>query len=495
MVITPPPPDLNLDSDQIVAALSSTTMLTIGDLSGTILYANELFCAISGYSLTELKGKSHGINNSGFHSKKFWDDFWHTISTGKVWRGEVKNKKKNGEFYWVYNVVCPQFDKDNKIYRYISFRYDISEQKNLETTLIEEKNTALHLGKLAELGEMASSVAHEINNPLAIISGTFAICKKNIVSKIGADDANFNKHADTIEKGINRVIKIVRSFQEFSRKGNNDSSSLNDCTTSLIFENCLNLISEKLKIAGVTLETSIEESHVFCDLGQIEQVLINLIINSSYEVKNHNDKWIRVASKVEGDFVEFSVTDSGNGIPKEIQEKLMRPFFTTKPVGQGTGLGLSICKKIVEEHGGEFKYDEKSPNTRFVFLLPKTKDAIIGALNAEKAITAHQNWKLKLIDEYKNKATNLDPEKVRDHTACDLGQWITKSKRALDDSEDFKNLIAVHKDFHVCTSEIVKAIHNGETAHIKILLSDSDSDYSKLSKEVVRLLKKISSRK
>ncbi|MFM8313140.1 MAG: sensor histidine kinase, partial [Deltaproteobacteria bacterium] len=226
--------------------------------------------------------------------------------------------------------------------------------------------------KLTALGEMAGAIAHEINNPVTIIQGF----SNQIRTEIKKEQPDYNKISQNIEKigsACVRITKIITSLRTVSRDGSHEK--MEPLPLKALLEETLPLCSEKFKNHGITLEINDfpENLEVQCQRISISQVLLNLLNNSHDAIENCEAKWIRISARELNDSVEISVTDSGKEIPKSIKEKLMTPFFTTKPIGKGTGLGLSIAKGIVEQHKGTFYLDNNSPNTRFVFTLPKAQ--------------------------------------------------------------------------------------------------------------------------
>lgn len=225
--------------------------------------------------------------------------------------------------------------------------------------------------RLSSLGEMAAGIAHEINNPLAIIGGRASQLKSLVASK-SADSEKVLLGLSKIEETVMRISKIIRGLQAFSR--NSETDLMRVVRLESIFESALELCRERFKHREVNIEISIPENlSINCREVQICQVVVNLFNNAYDAVKTLPERWIRVEAHRLGNEIVLSIMDSGTGIDPLIAKRIMDPFFTTKPVGQGTGLGLSISKGIIEEHGGSLELDNHSEHTRFVIRLPEAK--------------------------------------------------------------------------------------------------------------------------
>ena len=154
-------------------ALEESSIVAITDVSGKIEYVNDMFTKISKYSASELIGKNHSILNSGEHSKEFFAEMWKELFQGNIWRGEIKNRAKDGSFYWVLTVIIPFKNSSNSIEKFIAIRHDITEFKDQVEKLHAAK-------KMSLLGEMSAKILHDTMNPLAVISG-FSVLIKNAV--------------------------------------------------------------------------------------------------------------------------------------------------------------------------------------------------------------------------------------------------------------------------------------------------------------------------
>jgi signal transduction histidine kinase/integral membrane sensor domain MASE1 len=239
--------------------------------------------------------------------------------------------------------------------------------------LVEEKTSELEQSrfqlvqssKMASLGEMASGMAHEINNPLTIIQGKIQVLT-HLIEDENIKNPQINEELRKIKFTTDRISKIIKGLRNFSRVSTSDP--LEWTRIEKIFQETLDLCSERFKADGINLMIeSIPKGFINCRSAEISQVLINLFNNSSDALKNSKNKWIEVSFSITAHRLIIYVTDSGEGIPEDIVEKIMVPFFTTKDVSKGTGLGLSISKGIIEAHGGQLTYHSGHSHTRFSF--------------------------------------------------------------------------------------------------------------------------------
>lgn len=346
---------------RLLSAISEVAIIAYTDARGRITFANDKFCQISGYTLKELSNQDHRILNSGFHDKKFFEKMYITINSGKIWRGEVRNKKKDGTFYWVDTQVIPVYGENNKLESYVSVRFDITERKQMEESL-------RNMEKLASLGEMAAVVAHEVNNPLAIID----LCLDSLGKELKKENIDHKKMDEKFKKIMNstrRISKLVRGLKTFSRNSNEKEKFVMIELKSFIDE-AISFLQLKCTGSGVDLRVKeIPNIKFECRPDQITQVLVNLVNNAHDAVVDLSEKWIELSVEVNSssNYLIFYVRDSGSGIPDKIAEKILTPFFTTKEIGKGTGVGLSISKKIAEEHLGSLNLDRTAINTLFAF--------------------------------------------------------------------------------------------------------------------------------
>ncbi|WP_445506861.1 PAS domain S-box protein [Niallia sp. 03190] len=333
-------------------ALDQSSIIAFTDRRGKITSVNDKFCKISGYLREELIGNDHRIVNSGFHSKEFFQQLWTTIASGGVWKGEIRNKAKDGSYYWVDTTIIPFQDKNNKIYQYLAIRNDITDKKRTEEILHRKD-------KLAAVGQLAAGVAHEIRNPLTSIKGYTEFLSMDELDK------NRQEFFTIILDEIERVNSIVEEFMLLSKP---TVSVLEKKELIPIIKNVISILDYHLRKSKskIHFEYDNEEVVIECDENKLKQVFLNFFKNAIEAMPNGGDIFVKVKVKEE---IEITIKDTGIGMEKEQLEKLGEPFFTTKK--DGNGLGLMVSFKIIENLNGKVFIDsEKNKGTSFHLTFP-----------------------------------------------------------------------------------------------------------------------------
>ena len=253
------------------------------------------------------------------------------------------------------------------IVTFLEFRYFEKKRQLAEKALAEQKLQIIATSKMSALGEMASGIAHEINNPLAVIMARAGyICE--LLEASGPKYEKVVRAGHIIEKTCERITKTIDALRTFARDDAHEPHQ--PVSTTKLIDDVLPLCNEKFK-EGVRL-TVVNEAPgvlVFCRPIQISQVLLNLLLNAYDAVQSSEDKWVSLKLARHESRIEISVIDSGPGVEPDVRKRIMEPFFTTKPVGKGTGIGLSISHKIIQSHESELRLDERHQPTRFFFSL------------------------------------------------------------------------------------------------------------------------------
>jgi signal transduction histidine kinase len=244
------------------------------------------------------------------------------------------------------------------------------ELTDAQQVLEKRSEQMIHHSKMTALGEMGSGMAHEINNPLTVAMGNLQL----IIAESGKETPSNErviKYATMALEYNKRIQTIVRALRHYSSDW--EDSAFEDADLQEILQETSSLIGTRFRESGTDLLISIGTNPIMinCRSAQISQALMALLFNSYEATKSLPDRWINLMVHESPTEVKISVIDSGSGIPKNVQDKLMQPFFTTKEVGQGKGLGLSTARAIIAQHKGTIHYDPASPNTCFVVTLPK----------------------------------------------------------------------------------------------------------------------------
>lgn len=265
----------------------------------------------------------------------------------------------------------------NQVLKLVDMSYKRENYKRIElhqalTELEAAQQSLIHSSRLSAIGEMAGGIAHEINNPLTIISGSVFKIKQDAENDVLTDE-NLKKHLKRITDTISRITHIVNSLKIVSRESDDLEAKI--ITLREILNDTLSICTEKFRNNGVNLHFDINDesfsAKVNVDHVQISQVFLNLLNNSYDAIEGRKEKWIRIETKEEGKYQIVKIIDSGTGINNDYNQKVFEPFFTTKEVGKGTGLGLSISKSILEKNRGVLLLDSHAKNTTLIVKIPK----------------------------------------------------------------------------------------------------------------------------
>jgi len=345
-------------------AQNTVNPLQITDLNGKMIYVNPAFERASGYKNDELIGENPNIFGSRKHSREYWESMWQTISSGKVWLGEVENKKKSGESFHTRLLVSPIIDETKKVVGYFGIHHDLTDKKILEKQLI-------HTQKMESIGTLAAGVAHEVGNPLASISALVQIVQRE------TDDNFIKEKLELVKKQITRISKIIRDLVDFSRPSDYElkSTDINDN-----LKEAIEIVKVGKKTKDINFTSNLDESLPSVPLiaDQIQQVFVNILINAVDAIAEKKEKYrgeegsfINVETSIKDANITVIFEDNGIGIPEESLNKVFEPFFTTKKEGRGTGLGLWVSYGIIKSSHGEIKV-ESAPKkgTKFIINFP-----------------------------------------------------------------------------------------------------------------------------
>ena len=331
-------------------ALDQSTIVAITDQTGIINYVNDEFCRISKYSREELLGQDHRIINSAFHPKEFIRHLWTTIASGKVWKGELRNRAKDGSIYWVDTTIVPFLNSEGKPYQYVAIRHDITQRKLAEDQVLQQAAELQRAAQLSFVGELAAGLAHEIKNPLAGIQGAVDI----LIRRRDKNDPE-REALEGMRHEVERIDSTVRALLDRARPR---LVSVKATSLTEIVARAVNLArsqssnestKDRIKIEFDPPEDPIT---IPIDAAQIEDAVLNLIINAIDAIDGNGEVNIQVGqtdTEFENEAIVI-VSDNGRGISEDDLVKVFNPFFTTR--AGGTGLGLPAVRRIVRAHGG-----------------------------------------------------------------------------------------------------------------------------------------------
>ena len=353
----------------------SSATIVITDINGNIEYVNPAFTATSGYSEEEARSQNPNILKSGNMGTSVYKDLWETISSGKVWRGELQNKKKDGSLYWEWATIASIKNDKGLITNYIAIKEDITENKKMQAELIQAKEKAEESDRLKSA--FLANMSHEIRTPLNSIIGF-----SELLGDPSFDEQQKDEFRQTIVDNGNNLLFIISDIMDFSMleagqmKIRKELISVRKLLTEL-----QNDFSKKANQKGIEFRIALSQNtpdvQIESDLYRIRQIFNNLIGNAlKFTLKGY----IEIGYQVENNTVTFHTKDTGIGIDSAYHQSIFERFrqvdlAKTRKYG-GNGLGLAISKNLVELLGGTI-WVESEPDkfSNFIFTIPiKTED-------------------------------------------------------------------------------------------------------------------------
>jgi PAS domain S-box-containing protein len=368
--------------------------IVITDPTGAIEYVNPRFERVSGYSSSEVIGGNPRVLKSGHTAPETYARLWAAISVGGEWRGELCNRRKNGDLFWEFAAISGVTDEKGMIEHYIAVKEDITERKRTDEVRASLEAQLRQSQKMEALGTLAGGIAHDFNNIIATILGNTELARQD-----ASRDSRVLESLHEIHKSGVRARELVQQILSFSRRQPMERKVI---SLAPVVEEAVHLLRSTLP-SRVTIE-------VYCDAGvppvladatQIEQVVLNLANNAMQAMRGAAGRIdIRLdavqpaappanatampQAKPPGRTVRLAVSDNGCGMDAATLERMFEPFFTTKKVNEGTGLGLAVVLGIVQSHEGTISAESQpGKGTTFTISLPACEaDTVLQAPEA-----------------------------------------------------------------------------------------------------------------
>ena len=348
--------------------------ILITDRRGVIQYVNPAFERTSGYNRDEVIGRTPRILRSPRHDDSFFEEMWKTLAGGQVWTGHFINQRKDGGSYEAETTISPIRDSTGEIISYVSVGRDVTQLVRLEKQLRQAQ-------KMEAIGTLAGGIAHDFNNILTIILGFTEMVLEDV-----PEDAPWREDLEEVLTASYRARSLVEQILTFSRQSEEERKSL---YIGPIVKETIKLLRASIPATiEIRQEVESESGMIMGDPTQIHQVLMNLCTNAVHAMREKGGILEIRLKDVEmdaetvsqypdlrpGAYLQMTVSDTGHGMDRAVQERIFDPFFTTKGPHEGTGLGLAVIYGIVKNHGGSIRvYSEPGQGATFNILLPKVQ--------------------------------------------------------------------------------------------------------------------------
>ncbi len=333
------------------AVEQSPASILITDTEGLIEYVNPRFTQVTGWTFEEVRGLNTRILKAADGQQEQYQAMWQALVDGREWKGELRNRRKDGEVVWESAHISPMRNPAGEITHYLAIYEDITERRNLQAQLQQAQ-------KMESVGQLAAGVAHDFNNLLTVIQGH--------TSLLALDAHHGDEERDSLKQiadAAQRAANLTRQLLTFSRRHplQRRAIDLNEILSNLV-KMLARLLGEHIELQVIP---SADLPPILADSGMIEQIVMNLAVNARDAMPDGGRLTLRLDTvniapgqaqahpgMAAGPFVRLEVRDTGQGMDESVLAHLFEPFFTTKEIGRGTGLGLATVYGIVRQHDG-----------------------------------------------------------------------------------------------------------------------------------------------
>ncbi len=347
----------------------SADIVMITDVDGVIEYVNAAFEEVTGYDREEAVNSPARILKSGYHDQEFYERLWSTILEGRVFKEVMINRRKDGSLYYEEKTITPLKTEDGRVLSFVSTGRDITRRIEAEERARQREAQLAHVSRISLMGEMASSLAHELNQPLAAIVNYANGCLRRLEQPEIDRDA-LRQALESISTQGERSGQIIHRLRNFMRRGEPQRTSV---TVRQVVAEACELAALEAKNKRITIKQELVDTwdQVSGDPIQLEQVILNLIHNAMEAIHGCENcpRVVLIRSFIQEGRISVEVIDTGPGLPEKDMEHVFEAFYTTK--SDGMGMGLSISRSIIEALGGSMYIRPNLPQgARFGFSLP-----------------------------------------------------------------------------------------------------------------------------
>jgi PAS domain S-box-containing protein len=375
--------------------------IVLTDTAGKILFANRAFCAMTGYAAEEILGQTLDFLKSGEHDAGFFWSLWETVLSGQVWQGELTNRRKDGTLYQEEMIITPIRGTDGEISHFIAIKQDITKRKQRE----ERRHQAQ---RMEAIGKLAGNIAQDFTNLLTVIHGNAEL----VLADNGWLKDYTRRHLKQIADATERAADLTRQLLAFGRKQIVQTQAVD---LNQVIGNYTKMLNRVIGEA-ITLRCHFAKylPSVNADVGMIEQILINLIVNArdamprggAIDITTEAVTLDAAGAEIQpearpGKYLAITISDTGTGIYPEYLPRIFEPFFTTKQPGTGAGLGLATVYGIVKQHQGWIDVSSQlGQGTTFKIFLPANPpDTARAAISQAKPVRAAGQEKILLVED------------------------------------------------------------------------------------------------
>ncbi len=360
---------------QGAALAAAANGIVITDRLGRIIWANPAFTAITGYELREVQGQTMAFLRSGQHPPEFYADLDESFRSGRVWSGELINRRKDNRLYTDATTITPVRNREGVVTHFVEIKQDVTDQRSLQQQFLQAQ-------KMESIGRLAAGIAHDFNNQLQGILGFSDLLRRAL-----PEGDQRRADVEEVRKAAYAAADLTRQLMAFGRKQALAMQIMD--VTAVIRQN--QKMYQRLLGEDVECELNLapDLDRIKADPSQVDQVLMNLLVNardampqggrvsiSAYNITldaRDVGHWKDVRP---GRFIVLAVSDTGVGMPEEVVPHIFEPFFTTKEKHRGTGLGLATVYGITRQHGGWIHvYSQLGSGTTFKLYFPALASA------------------------------------------------------------------------------------------------------------------------